>query len=101
MEGEVHDRHDSGLPSIFYLLIIFTMQRYTTTDLCLAAVVSLYYPLAGVKRRAPGFVFQCDDYIEVLTDQYHRGDLVVEPQTFYAQIEKLRATQEVHRIITW
>jgi hypothetical protein len=101
MDGEVNHSHDCCLPLHFFILILFTMQHYTTTDLCLAAVLSLYYPLAGAEHQGVAFVFQCDDFIESLVEQYHRGDLTVEPHTFYMQVEALRATQAVHRSITW
>ena len=77
------------------------MQRYTTHDLCLAGVIALFYPLAGVDHTTSAFTFQCDAYIEWLIDQYHRGDLSVEPQAFFNQIEELRTTMQVHRIIQW
>ena len=67
---------------------------FCTSDLALAAVLALLYPLEAIDRHDPGavqFVFRRDAYLDALVAQYWRGELRVEPQAYAEQLRRLEA----------
>lgn len=67
---------------------------YTTSDLPLAAVFSLYFPLDSVGRStAPRltFNFKVSPDAANIEDQYRMGDLTVEPRKYFDQIKYLKS----------
>ena len=74
-----------------------TMQKqdnlYQTSDLALATVVSLFYPIESVDRTNPRkaqFLFCRDRKLDDLVDEYWRGELKVEPQQFFNQLRLVK-----------
>jgi hypothetical protein len=66
---------------------------YRTSDLALAAVLSLFYPLDAIDRRAHGpvvFVFRRAAHLDSLLEHYWRGVLRVEPQAYCQQVHVLQ-----------
>ena len=74
---------------------------YTTHDLCLAAVIALYYQLVSIEHTTGAFVFDVDVYLETLLIQYADGNMAIEPVAFYKRLEELRVTQESYKTIHW
>ena len=66
---------------------------YQTSDLALATVVSLFYPIESVDRTNPRkaqFLFCRDRKLDDLVDEYWRGELKVEPQQFFNQLRLVK-----------
>jgi len=67
---------------------------YNTSDLALATIISLYYPLEVINRQNPNkaeFVFKRDDSLDKLIESYWRGELKVEPQMYFNQLKIIKA----------
>ena len=82
--------------------IVRECDMYRTSDLALAAALSLFYPLDAIDRRADGpvvFVFRRAAHLDSLLERYWRGVLRVEPQAYCQQIHVLqhRVCQETSR----
>ena len=74
--------------------LINDADHFHTADIALAAVLSMSYPMAAVDHDDPHavrFVFQRYDGIDELIEQYHYGDLQVEPLPYYQLIRHLQA----------
>ena len=59
---------------------------YSTSDLALTAVLSLYYPIKAINKNNPKrvyFVFNKDKNFDLIIDRYWRGDLKVDPQAYF------------------
>lgn len=69
-------------------------EYFQTTDLSLAGVISLYYPLEFVDRtnfQKAQFVFKRDENLDKLVDSYWRSELSVEPQHYFAQLRFIKS----------
>ncbi len=67
---------------------------YTTTDLALAAVLSLWHPLHSIDKTNPRqsiFRFEPNTELGELVAAYWRGELQVEPQSFFNQLRIIKA----------
>lgn len=67
---------------------------YNTSDLALATMISLYYPLEAINRQNPNkadFVFERNESLDKLIEGYWRGELTVEPQTYHNQLKIIKA----------
>ena len=67
---------------------------YNTSDLALATVISLSYPIEEVDRQNPRrsqFLFRRNADLDRLVDSYWRGELQVEPQQFFNQLRVVKA----------
>ena len=67
---------------------------YNTSDLALATMISLYYLLEAINRQNPNkaeFVFKRDESLDKLIESYWRGELTVEPQTYFNQLKIIKA----------
>jgi hypothetical protein len=68
---------------------------FSTSDLGLAATISLWYPLELVDRtqdpRKAFFIFQKTSQIEQLVREYWRGELKVNPQAHFNAIKAVKA----------
>ncbi len=74
--------------------IINDNESYTTDDIALASALALSYPVEAVDRNDalhPQFVFRLDANLEELVEQYHCGELQVEPQAYAEQLRRLEA----------
>lgn len=73
--------------------IVRAQDVYRTSDLALAAALSLFYPLDAMDRRADGpvvFVFRRAAHLDTLLERYWRGVLRVEPQAYCQQVHMLQ-----------
>lgn len=67
---------------------------YSTSDLALATAISLYYPLEIVDRSNPHkaqFLFKRDESLDEYIEAYWRGELKVNPATYFNQLKILKA----------
>lgn len=67
---------------------------YHTSDLALATVLSLSYPIESVDKSNPRkaqFSFQRDKNLDELIEGYWRGEVKVEPQLFFQQLRVMKA----------
>lgn len=67
---------------------------YRTSDLPLATVLSLYYPLEAVDRtnsRRAFFIFKRTEELDKLIKKYYRRELKVEPATFFERLSFLKS----------
>jgi len=68
---------------------------FQTTDLALAATISLYYPVDCLdykdKARVVFLFERRDEYIDTLISSYWKGELKVEPKQFFAQLKILKS----------
>lgn len=68
-------------------------QLYSTSDLVLATVVSLFYPIESIDKtdqHRVQFCFKRIPEIQPLIDQFWRKELRVEPQEFANQMKILK-----------
>lgn len=67
--------------------------QFSTSDLALATVISLFYPLDVVDKTNPHkalFVFKRDDKLDDVIEAYWRRELKIEPQSFFQQLRFLK-----------
>lgn len=68
---------------------------YSTSDLALAAAISLWYPLDCIdKTQNPHraqFLFKKDQQLDELVDAYWRKELKVDPQAYFNQLKLIKA----------
>lgn len=66
---------------------------YSTSDLALAAAISIYYPVIKIDKKNPKkvfFIFQKDKNLEDLIEKYWRGDLRLEPKQYFNCLKNLK-----------
>jgi len=66
---------------------------FKSSDLSLAAVLSLHYPLEEIDRKNPKkalFIFKNNKQMEKLIDSYWRGELKVNPQAYFQQLKFIK-----------
>lgn len=74
--------------------IIKEKNIYRTADLALATTISLSYPLESIDRhnsRKAYFCFERKNGIDELIENYWRGELKVEPQSYFNQLRIIKA----------
>ncbi len=67
---------------------------YSTSDLALAAAISLWYPIESIDRQNPHkavFLFKRDEHLEELIETYWRGELKVNPAAYFNQLKLIKA----------
>ena len=66
---------------------------YRTTDLALAAVLSLSYPLDAIDRlsRKSQFIFKREEGLDQLIENYWRGQVQVEPKAYFQELRVIKA----------
>lgn len=73
---------------------ITTEQYFKTSDLALAATLSLFIPIESIDRSDSSrveFQFLTNKTTEKLINQYWKGELTVEPKQFFNQLRTLKA----------
>jgi len=71
-----------------------TTNYYSTSDLGLAATLSLWCQIEGIDRTNPHkavFLFKRDEELNQLLEAYWRRELKVEPQTYFNQLKAIKA----------
>jgi len=70
------------------------LNTYFTSDLCLAGVLGIFYPLEKVEKESFSsksiFVFSNSEPLEATLEKYHRSELRVEPKVFFGQLRILK-----------
>ena len=67
---------------------------FQTADLALATAISLWYPLVSINRENPRkaqFMFERNEDLDGLIEQYWRGELKVDPQAYFNQLRVIKA----------
>lgn len=67
---------------------------YSTSDLGLAAAISLSYPLEAIDRQNPykaQFLFRRDKHIDQLIESYWRGEMKISPQAYFNQLKVIKS----------
>ena len=67
---------------------------YRTSDMALAAVISLSHAIEEVDRQNPRkaqFIFRRSTNLDQIVDAYWKGLLQVEPQQFFNQLRVVKA----------
>jgi hypothetical protein len=67
---------------------------YRTSDLALATTISLFYPIEAIDKQNPHkayFIFKREEGLDELIEKYWRGELRVEPKTFFNQLRVIKA----------
>ena len=67
---------------------------YKTSDLPLATVISLYYPLEVVDKTNPRrafFVFKRGEKLDELIEKYYKRELKVDPATFFERLSFIKS----------
>lgn len=68
---------------------------YSTSDLALAAVISLWYPLEAIDRtenpHKSQFLFKRDKELDQLVASYWHGELKINPQSYFNAIKSIKA----------
>lgn len=71
-----------------------SVQRlYKTSDLALAATLSLRFPIRTIDRGNPGkviFLFELTDELDVFVNRFWRNEVSVEPQAFFNQLKNIK-----------
>lgn len=71
-----------------------TINIFSTTDLSLATVLSLFYPLDSIdkaNRQKSIFLFKREDGFDELITSYWRRELKVEPQALLSQLKAIKS----------
>lgn len=68
--------------------------QYSTSDLALATMISLFYPLEAIDRTNSNksqFLFKRDEELDQLIEAFWRKELQVEPQTYFNQLKIIKS----------
>lgn len=71
-----------------------TQNTFSTSDLALATILSLYYPIDSIDRTNPHkalFLFKREEELDGLVESYWRKQLQVEPQTYFNQLKVIKS----------
>jgi len=62
--------------------------------LALATTLSLFYPIEAIDKQNPRkayFVFKREEGLDELIEKYWKGELRIEPKTFFNQLRVIKA----------
>lgn len=69
--------------------------HFYTSDLALASLITLYYPLEAIDRTQnpykAQFIFKKDSQLDQLVDTYWHGQLKIEPQAYFNALKSIKA----------
>lgn len=66
---------------------------YSTSDLSLAALLHVYYPIDQINRTNPKqiiFIFKKDKNLELLIEKYWKDNLKVSPLKYFNSLKSLK-----------
>jgi len=69
-------------------------KNYSTSDLSLATVLSLYNPIESIDRTNPRkalFVFKNTSSLKKTIDEYYRDEIRISPQQYFNQLRVIKA----------
>lgn len=67
---------------------------YSTSDLALATVISLWYPIEAIDKvnpRKAQFLFKRDASLDQLIEAYWKDELKIEPKAYFNQLKIVKA----------
>lgn len=67
---------------------------FSTTDLALAAAISLFFPLEAINATSSyksEFLFKRIDDLDRLVEAYWKGELKVEPRAYFNQLKAIKS----------
>ena len=67
---------------------------YSTSDLALAAAISLWHPIEAVDRTNPSkaqFLFKRDESLNQLIKTFWKQELRIEPQAYFNQLKIIKS----------
>ena len=67
---------------------------FTSSDLAIVAVISLYCPIIEVDKTNPRkaqFVFERNSKLDSLLDKYWKQKLLIEPRAYFDQLKAIKA----------
>lgn len=67
---------------------------YSSADLALVTVLSLFYPIDSIDRQNPykaTFLFKRDAQLDQLIESYWKGELRVNPLAYFNQLKTIKA----------
>ena len=67
---------------------------YSTTDLALAAAISLQFPIEAVDKTNPHkalFLFKRDEHLDQLIEIFWKKELRVDPLTYFNQLKTIKS----------
>jgi hypothetical protein len=68
--------------------------KFITSDLSLAATISLWFPIDLIDKTNPGkvlFLFKREFELDKLLEGYWRGELRVEPKMYFASLRSIKS----------
>ena len=74
--------------------ISISQSNYQTSDLSLAAVISMFLQIEHIDRSNPRravFVFQREDGLDSIIEGYWSGELKVSPREYFVQLKYLKS----------
>jgi hypothetical protein len=66
---------------------------YSTSDLTLAAVISLYYPIFSIDKSNPNkvvFIFKKEKNLDLIIEKYWKEELRIEPIKYSGVLKKIK-----------
>lgn len=67
--------------------------EFSTSDLALAAALSLFHPIKSIDKKNPKrvlFIFDRDDDLDELLEMYYAGQFALEVKVYYNSIRILK-----------
>lgn len=69
-------------------------EYFSSFDLALSATIALYYPLEAIdwteNPHKAKFLFKRDEQLDQLVISYYRGELKVNPQTYFNALKSIK-----------
>ena len=67
---------------------------FSTSDLALAAAISLYYPIQSINKSRNSkrvfFIFLKDKNFDLYIERFYRGELRIDPQKYFQNLKSLK-----------
>jgi len=70
-----------------------TQLKFSTTDLYLAVVLSVFFPIDSIDKSNPQkgvFTFKRQDGLDNVIEAYWRRELKIEPQSLFTQLKAIK-----------
>lgn len=71
-----------------------TQNIFTSSDLALTTVVSLFFPIVAINKQNPRkaeFLFNRTKELNEFIDRYWKKELLVEPRAYFDQLKAIKA----------
>lgn len=67
---------------------------YSSSDLAMVTTLSLWYPIETIEKSDPHkavFLFKKHQNLDKLVEEFWRGEVRVEPKTFFSQLKVIKS----------